>query len=333
MHRALSTARRLLNVTAALSLLAGPALAQDLNFSQTGTRAPIKTKVVVLAKPAPKPVVPSSRPASYFAWMHGDVPLAWQSGVTGAGVTITAVDDFSSATRYTANLGDGAKSLRHGEWTLKEAGMIAIGSMLATHDFTNSQAVRLASGFNVLNLSYGMLAQAGYGALTWSAREASILNAAHGNLALVAKAAGNDYGTAVGQANKSGQVDYLGRDLIGAQGAIFVGALDRNGTVEAPARLASYSNIAGDDLRVQEQFLVVGVDNAKTGLPGTSFAAPIVSGYGALVASKFKSESPAMIADRLLDTARTDTILGYTATLHGQGEASLSRALAPNTIQ
>lgn len=324
--------RRALQATAAVALLATPVLAQDMTISEMGVKS-IKLKVVPTGKPAPKPVAPSTRPASYFTWMHGDVPLAWQGGVTGAGVTITTVDDFSSASRISGNLGDGSKSLRHGEWTQKESGMIAIGATIASHDLTNGQAVKLAAGFNVVNLSYGMMAQAGFNGVTWSAREASILTAAHGNTAFISKAAGNDYGTAVGQANKAGNLDYFGRDLIGAQGAVFVGALERNGTTVAPARLASYSNIAGDDLRVQDQFLVVGVDAAKTGLAGTSFAAPIVSGYGALIASKFKTDTPALVADRLLNTARTDTILGYSSALHGRGEASLSRALAPNTIQ
>lgn len=332
MTRLSHLARRVLQATAAVALLATPALSQDLSFSEMGVKS-VKLRIIPTGKPAPKPVAPASRPKSYYGWMHGDVPLAWQGGVTGTGVRITTVDDFSSASRISGNLGDGGLSLRHGEWTQKESGMIAIGSTLAAHDFTNTQAVYLAPGFNVVNLSYGMMAQAGYGAVTWSARENSILNAAHGNLAFIAKAAGNDYGTAVGQANKAGNVDYFGRDLIGAQGAVFVGALTRNGTTTSPASLASYSNIAGEDLRVQDQFLVVGVDGSKTGLNGTSFAAPIVSGYGALLASKFNTESPAMIADRLLNTARTDTILGYNPVLHGQGEASLSRALAPNTIQ
>ena len=39
-----------------------------------------------------------------------------------------------------------------------------------------------------------------------------------------------------------------------------------------------------------------------------------------------------LVANRLLDTARTDTIRNYDPFYHGQGEASLSRALAPDSI-
>jgi hypothetical protein len=34
----------------------------------------------------------------------------------------------------------------------------------------------------------------------------------------------------------------------------------------------------------------------------------------------------------LLDSARTDTITGYDVSIHGQGEASITRALAPASI-
>ena len=133
--------------------------------------------------------------------------------------------------------------------------------------------------------------------------------------------------------------DYLNLQLIGAQGAIFVGALDGNGTVEIPASIASYSTIAGSDSAVQVMFLVVGVDSSEMGgLAGTSFAAPIVSGYAGILGDKFydilTNEPPpaALVVDRLLETARTDTIQSYSVSVYGQGEADLSRALAPLSI-
>ena len=36
-----------------------------------------------------------------------------------------------------------------------------------------------------------------------------------------------------------------------------------------------------------------------------------------------------VVASKLLDTAREDTIAGYNIAIHGQGEACLSCALAP----
>lgn len=149
---------------------------------------------------------------------------------------------------------------------------------------------------------------------------------------MISKAAGND-AIVIGSANASGQVDYLNLALKGAQSAIYVGALNTNGTTSAPASLASYSNTPGADAVVQQQFVVVGVDGAKTGLYGTSFAAPIISGYAAILGSKFTKSTPTQIANQLLKTARQDTISGYNPAKHGRGEASITRALAPVSIQ
>ena len=68
------------------------------------------------------------------------------------------------------------------------------------------------------------------------------------------------------------------------------------------------------------------------GFAGTSFAAPQVAAYASIVASKFTSATPVVVVDHLLDTARQDTILNYQASIHGQGEACLSCALAPAAI-
>jgi len=77
---------------------------------------------------------------------------------------------------------------------------------------------------------------------------------------------------------------------------------------------------------------VVGVAANKTGLAGTSFAAPIVSGYAAIIGSKFPTWTPTQVTNRLLTTARKDTLVNYNATTYGVGEASLANALAPNSI-
>lgn len=121
--------------------------------------------------------------------------------------------------------------------------------------------------------------------------------------------------------------------LKGAPSAIYVGALSRNGSTTAKASLASYSNYAGSDSAVQKNFLVVGVKGDTTGLYGTSFAAPIISGYAAVIGSKFTAATPTQIANQLLTTARTDTLRNYRASVYGRGEASLTRALAPVSIR
>lgn len=267
------------------------------------------------------------------SWMSPDVGTAWAAGYKGKGVTMTVVDDFRSADRFYGNLGTGLLLQRHGEWTRLEASMIAPEATIKSKDFNTSTAVTLYKGLDVLNLSYNMYAPAGYGVnqIGWSRQETSIISAAGNNSAVIAKAAGND-SVAVGGVT-DGYQDYLNIALIGKQAALFVGALDANGTADKPADLAWYSNYAGEDARVQSQFLVVGVEGKETGLYGTSFAAPIVSGYSAILGSKFKTATPNQIANQLLDTARTDTLLNYDASIYGQGEASLSRALAPRSIQ
>ena len=125
----------------------------------------------------------------------------------------------------------------------------------------------------------------------------------------------------------------MNHGLLGSQSGLYVGALSSNGSTDALASMASYSNFAGADTSVQDRFLVVGVEGDKTGLYGTSFAAPVVAGYASILGSKFSTSDAAAISQQLLDTARTDTISGYDVSIHGQGEASLSRALAPTTIQ
>lgn len=268
------------------------------------------------------------------SWMSPEVGDAWRQGYQGKGATITVIDDFSSNIGFYGNLTGSTELRRHGEWTLRQASLIAPQASMRSQDFTSGSAVSLARrSFNVLNLSYGMMAPAGFSTVNWSRQESSIISYAQNGNALISKAAGNDFATAVGQPNVNGQLDYLNRDLIGAQSAIFVGALNTNGTPSAPSTMASYSNIAGTNPTVQNQFLVVGVEGHKTGLYGTSFAAPIVSGYAAIVRSKFTRASPTQVAYQLLNTARQDTISGYNPTIHGRGEASITRALAPSSIQ
>ncbi|WFP65365.1 S8 family serine peptidase [Mesorhizobium sp. WSM4904] len=266
------------------------------------------------------------------SWMSADVGAAWAAGYKGQGVTITIVDDFSSSSRFSGNFGIGVQTLRHGEWTREEASMIAPAATIRSKDFSTGSTVPLAAGRNVLNLSYGMYASAGYGVnqIGWAPEESSIISYATKGSAIVSKAAGND-SVAVGGVT-GGQQDYLDLALIGKPTAIFVGALSTNGTTANKAQLAWYSNYAGSNTAVQSHFLVVGVEGNKTGLYGTSFAAPIISGYAAIIGSKFTSATPVQITNDLLNTARTDTLVNYNPAVYGKGEASLSRALAPVAI-
>ncbi|WP_216821472.1 S8 family serine peptidase [Tabrizicola sp. TH137] len=345
---------------AVCAVLAGPGLvhpvqAENISFSPVakhraagvtigeGPSAPGAGTAVALGRPDLAPERSASRTTTAQSaarptlqpWMHGDVAAAWAAGFRGQGVTITVVDDFTSGSRSVGNLGTGQQVLRHGEWTRLEASLIAPSSTTVAHDFASGRAVALTPNrLNVVNLSYGMMARAGFSAaqIRWSAQENSIISHARNGSAVIAKAAGND-AVAVGAANRSGNADYLNMALVGTRSTIFVGALDRNGAVNNRANLASYSNFAGSNTTVQRQFLTVGVRGDLTGLYGTSFAAPVVAGYAAVLGSKFTTATPVQITNRLLDTARQDTINNYNAAIHGRGEASLSRAIAPSSIR
>jgi len=292
------------------------------------------TKLVILGVMLGLVATPAAS-QTYYNWMSPEIKDAWSQGYKGQGTTITVIDDFRSNNGYYGNFGDGLKFLRHGDWTYKEIGMLAPSASMKQDDFSSQLQVRLATkGLNILNMSYGMYASGSYtlSQIGWGAQESSIIQYAKYGSAVAVKAAGND-AVAVTGTNAQGNKDFLNLALVGAPSAIFVGALDRNGTTTAPASLASYSNFAGSDTAVQKNFLVVGVRGDLTGLYGTSFAAPVVSAYSGVLGSKFTKATPVQITNQLLNTARQDTLVNYSATIYGRGEASLSRALAPVSIK
>jgi len=111
--------------------------------------------------------------------------------------------------------------------------------------------------------------------------------------------------------------------------SIIVGALDQAG-----GSIASYSNQAG---AYSDRFLVAdgrGIYDSTAGayIQGTSFAAPRVAGYAAILRQKFPNLNAEKSSSILLDTARYDTLRcnpNCPSSIYGMGEASLSRALAP----
>ena len=279
---------------------------------------------------------------TFACWMSPDISGAWTQGFIGRGTTMTFVDDFSSTDAFAGNFNGTTQTQIHGEWTTEEAGMVAPGATINRQDFNSEVAVTLAlTGLNVINTSYGLIAPAkSYNpAMNWALypQEQSIIAAAQNGTAVVSKSSGND-GVAIGSP-KLGKIDTFNGGLVDVALAnnpnasvIFSGALTTNGTTSKKAVLAYYSDFAGSNVTVQNHFLVVGVTDSLTGLAGTSFSAPIISGYAAILGSKFTTATPVAITNQLLSTARTDTIRNYTASKYGKGEASLSRALAPISI-
>lgn len=305
------------------------------------TKYPAALLLAVLAQTAIAQATPSNpTPAQPTqSWMHSDVGAAWNSGYTGQGTSIHVVDTFSaSGPQYRSNmLGANSPAIgTHGAWTATQAQMIAPDASVYARDFSNNRsAVSLKHGqLNIVNTSYGLMAKSGYSVnqINFSPMDKSIIDHAKAGRAVVVKSAGNN-AVNVGSSTSANTTDYLSLALADAPSAIIVGALNKNGSPTDKATLASYSNKAGTNAKLQNKFLTVGVDSTSIGLAGTSFAAPIVSGYAAIVGSKFTAATPTQVTNQLLATARTDTIQNYQPSVHGRGEASLTRALAPTALR
>jgi len=169
----------------------------------------------------------------------------------------------------------------------------------------------------------------------------SVANLSNFANSVIVQAAGNDALDSKYNLNAlglSGNASVQNRLLV-------VGALNKNGTVASPATIATYSNTAGTNTSISDRFVVangtmpwtagsVKIDgsNFPANYMGTSFAAPQVAGYAAIVMQKFPNITASSTSNIILDTARTDTLScspNCDPTIYGKGEASLSRALAP----
>ena len=170
----------------------------------------------------------------------------------------------------------------------------------------------------------------------------SVTNLSNLTNAVITKAAGNNALDA--------KYDTLTLALINnastASRMLVVGALNQTGTTSSKATIASYSNYAGTTTAISDRFVVAngympfstngvsinGSNITASAEQGTSFAAPVVAGYAAVVMQKFPNLSAGNTSNIILDTARTDTLTcspNCDPAIYGKGEASLSRALAP----
>ena len=168
----------------------------------------------------------------------------------------------------------------------------------------------------------------------------SVPNLSNFSNAVITAAAGND--------NLDSKYNLTALALSGnssvASRLLIVGALDKNGTVASPANKAYYTNYAGSNTAISDRFVMasgtmpwssggVAINGSNFGTyMGTSFAAPIVAGYAAIVMQKFPNLDAVKTSNIILDTARTDTLACHPncpISIYGKGEASLSRALAP----
>ncbi len=279
----------------------------------------------------------------YYDWMSGEVKSAgWDKGYSGQGTQIVTLDFFTTTDPFYAKLDSYNVNARHGSHVGKVTRLMAPNATLRYADYSSTTMMSLpidTSKINIINASFALYTdenQIKKGQTFGNNLVKSLISNAQNGTALVVKAAGNN-GINLDEALTSGtyanQEDGLNTSLVTSNSVIYVGALSNFGTITNKASLASYSNKAGIDPEFQKRFLVTGVRSYKIGVGGTSFAAPIVSSYASILGSKFKTATPTKIANQLLNTARTDTILNYDPSLHGKGEVSLTRAIAPISLK
>ena len=260
-----------------------------------------------------------------YQYQSPEVWAAWAQGYKGQNTVINIHDNFTSVNGF-----------NHGAWVLSFATETAPSASVVAHQWAGEAVIGIVPNkLNIFNTSYGIISAGGTG--TYLASYEAIIGYATKGHAVVTKSAGNDsipVGATIPSGNYAGKIDGLGVRLAGQQSAILVGALSKNGTTASPASMANYSNTAGTSPVVQRNFLVVGVDSSSLGGAwGTSYAAPIVAGYAAILGSKFTTASATAVTNQLLNTARTDTVAGYNPAIYGRGEASITRALAPASIR
>jgi hypothetical protein len=296
-----------------------------------------------------------------------DVLSAWNQGWTGKGKNVLMVDSFAASTIHgintmmITNLTAPGASLFALEYSTNFNGLPS-----GTAKNIDNINLTAPASINVVNASFGMNwisngFTSNYGEVPTfqnylSASESSRVGAAAwknffsgvsnvGNLnnvdsAVIVKSAGNDgliagydFYTAAYASDASIQPRLL-----------VVGALNKDGSLSNKATISNYSNMAGYDLNISNRFVVangstpylgnaVAINSANANFSsGTSYAAPRVSAYAAIIMQKFPNIDAIKTSSIILDTARTDTLSCSpycSSAIYGKGEASLSRALAP----
>jgi len=304
-----------------------------------------------------------------IATPHPEVISAWQQGWTGKGVSIMMEDYLYQAhgattallaNRYAFgsdfygyNVPTNTGVFNYDGTVAHPGSMVNIGVVNASYGANLPGLIGHAGPWTNSELASAATAAA---ALTQSAvnRMTGVVGWTNFNYtgAVVVKAAGNDAITA----DKEPLVKALANASSINSRLLVVGAITAAGFTNAPATISSYSNTAGTDASVASRFLVASGttpfstgDIALNGVPigattsvdpngvnlgnvGTSYAAPRVAGYVAIVRSKFPNLDAIKTSSIMLDTARYDTLTCYPncdPAIYGKGEASLSRALAP----
>ena len=299
---------------------------------------------------------------------HPEVLEAWRKGWTGKGVNVVIEDWLQQAHGATTTVLTNRYAIAsniYGFNVPTNAGIYNFDGTQATPSSNVAIGVVNASyGANLRTLigraGQWTDAELNNAAVTYSSMAQRHINRFTGSTsgfnytdAVIVKAAGND---AIA-AHKEPLVKALADNSAINPRLLIVGALNMAGFTSAPATLAnSYSNFAGSYSPVSDRFLVasgttpfgdgymaingvpitsttsVDPDGVNLGNVGTSYAAPRVSGYVAILRQKFPNLNAEKSSSIMLDTARYDTLScnpNCDPAIYGKGEASLSRALAP----
>ncbi len=296
-----------------------------------------------------------------------DILDAWNNGWTGKNINVLLIDNFDGRSSCNSPSScHGIITMMNVHLTAPGTSKFGM-DFNSLNPIKGSDGLNLASAtnMNVVNLSFtavnSWICNNGCGIApddtTWAngIAAAASANARFVNLlsgtssvtyvndladAVVTKSAGNN--------NIDAKYDTLTRALMGDASIsvrlLVVGALDKDGAVTSGATKAAYSDFAGSDSAIRERFVMangsmpwnnnaVGVNGWQFNtVSGTSFAAPRVAGYAAIVMQKFPNLDAVKTSSIILDTARYDTLTCHPncdPAIYGRGEASLSRALAP----
>jgi len=275
-----------------------------------------------------------------------DVLAAWNAGWTGKGQNTLTIDSYSS-------IGTCSTGLKcHGVTTMMITDLVAPGASHFGLDWNLATTAKTIAGatlatpttINTINMSYGTTSPTPH--INFLTGVTNIVNLSVTGAVLV-KAAGNDSGQDT-YSYAGTSCCYFVKGLVDNTNTVtrllIVGALDKNGSVASPATIATYSNYAGATTAASDRFVVANGNTpyASGGVSmngwtiasgvGTSYAAPVVAGYAAVLMSKFPNLNAINTSNIILDTARTDTLSctpNCSSAIYGRGEASLSRALAP----
>ena len=243
--------------------------------------------------------------ADFSIYQTPEVQAAYKAGYYGLGRTVLNLD-----------------------WSTHDAGLhqsmtnsiiggptgIAVGANVVPVTFsgTPSAPVWIGTVSNVLaSMQSGQIINISASYLDYNTK--SVINApANIPNIIITRSAGNDslptLNTDLNQALYSS--GYKGNLLL-------VGALGADGNI------APYSSKAGG---AADRF-VVASGISTSGSQGTSFAAPVVAGYAAIIQQKFPNSTGAQVSQAILDTAIMKP--GWDAATYGRGQASLTNALAP----